>query len=33
MNYEELNFKIPIESSTYREDSEFVTSQIKNILQ
>lgn len=32
MNYEELNFKIPIESSTYREDSEFVTSQIKNIL-
>ncbi len=29
MTYSELNFKIPQESSTYREDSYFV---IKNIL-
>lgn len=32
MEYEELNFKIPQESLTYREDSEFVIEQIVKIL-
>ncbi|KXU39845.1 hypothetical protein HMPREF3037_03308 [Candidatus Stoquefichus sp. KLE1796] len=32
MNYKELLFKIPIESSTYKNDSEFVITQIRNIL-
>lgn len=32
MEYEELNFKIPQESPTYREDSEFVIEQIVKIL-
>ena len=32
MRYEDLIFKIPKESKTYREDSQFVTQQIKAIL-
>ena len=32
MNYEDLIFKIPKESETYKEDSEFVIKQIINIL-
>lgn len=32
MKYEDLIFKIPQESSTYREDSEFIIQQIINIL-
>lgn len=32
MKYEDLIFKIPQESPTYREDSEFVIQQIVNIL-
>lgn len=33
MKYEDLNFKKPIESSTYKEDSNFVVSRIKSILE
>ena len=32
MRYEDMIFKIPAESETYREDSEFVVSQITHIL-
>ena len=32
MRYEELNFKIPVESPSYREDSNFVVSKIITIL-
>lgn len=32
MKYEDLIFKIPQESATYREDSDFVINQITNIL-
>lgn len=32
MKYEDLVFKIPQESSTYREDSAFVIRQITSIL-
>ena len=32
MNYEDLIFKIPVESETYQEDSNFVVSQIISIL-
>ena len=32
MRYEDLIFKIPIESPTYKEDSEFVIRQIHTIL-
>ena len=32
MKYDELKFKIPAESETYREDSEFVTRMILAIL-
>lgn len=32
MRYEDLIFKIPIESDTYREDSDFVINQITGIL-
>lgn len=32
MRYEDMEFKIPIESLSYREDSAFVVSQIKAIL-
>lgn len=32
MNYEDLDFEKPVESPTYKEDSEFVISQIKSIL-
>ena len=32
MKYNELLFKIPIESSTYKEDSDFVIKQITDIL-
>lgn len=32
MQYIDLNFKIPVESPTYREDSEFVVMQIQQIL-
>lgn len=32
MRYEDLIFKIPVESDTYREDSDFVISQITGIL-
>lgn len=32
MNYEDLNFKIPVESPTYTEDSQFIISQIHAIL-
>ena len=32
MRYEDLNFKIPVESETYKQDSELVTSSIDRIL-
>lgn len=32
MDYKDLKFKIPIESSTYKEDSRFVTNSIVKIL-
>lgn len=32
MKYEDLIFKIPKESKTYRTDSEFVVSKMMNIL-
>lgn len=32
MRYEDLTLKQPVESVTYREDSEFVINQIRNIL-
>ena len=32
MKYDELKFKMPVESDTYREDSEFVVSKIIGIL-
>ena len=32
MRYEDLDFKIPVESSTYTEDSQFLISQIHSIL-
>lgn len=32
MKYENFVFKIPVESATYREDSEFVTKQMTKIL-
>lgn len=32
MNYNDLIFKIPIESPTYRADSQFVTDSIVRIL-
>lgn len=32
MQYEDMIFKIPVESDTYREDSDFVINQIINIL-
>ena len=32
MNYEDLIFKIPIESETYQEDSNFIVKQIISIL-
>ena len=32
MRYEDILFKIPLESNTYREDSDFVIRQITNIL-
>lgn len=32
MRYEDMNFKVPVESSTYREDSEFVIKQMNLIL-
>ena len=32
MRYEDLTFKIPVESSTYKEDSEFVIEQMNLIL-
>lgn len=33
MEYKDLNFKIPIESSTYKEDSKFVIDSINSILE
>lgn len=33
MEYENLNFKIPVESPTYKEDSELITSNIDRILE
>lgn len=33
MNYNDLKFKIPVESDTYRADSEFVISRILSILE
>lgn len=32
MRIDSRAFKIPVESSTYQEDSKFVTAQIKQIL-
>lgn len=32
MKYEDLKLKIPVESATYKEDSEFVIAQMKKIL-
>ena len=32
MKYEDLMFKIPVESESYREDSAFVIKQMTNIL-
>ena len=32
MKYEDMNFKIPVESESYKEDSEFVIEQITQIL-
>lgn len=32
MRYEDMIFKIPVESDTYREDSDFVIKQMTNIL-
>ena len=32
MKYEDLNLKIPVESKTYKQDSEFVIKQIMDIL-
>ena len=32
LKYDELKFKMPVESDTYREDSEFVVSKIIGIL-
>ncbi|MCL2370827.1 MAG: restriction endonuclease [Firmicutes bacterium] len=32
MDYKDLDFKIPIESSTYIEDSDFVVAQIESII-
>ena len=32
MQYEDMIFKIPVESDTYKEDSDFVIKQITNIL-
>lgn len=32
MRYEDLTFKVPIESNTYKEDSDFVVTQIISIL-
>ncbi len=32
MRYEDMTFKVPVESSTYREDSEFVIEQMNLIL-
>ena len=32
MQYEDLNLKIPIESKTYKQESEFVIKQIMDIL-
>lgn len=32
MQYEDMVFKIPMESDTYKEDSDFVIRQITNIL-
>ena len=32
MKYEDLNFKIPVESATYRDDSEFIINMIDSIL-
>lgn len=32
MKYEDLNFKIPVESETYRDDSEFIINMIDSIL-
>lgn len=32
MRYEDMIFKIPVESDTYREDSDFVIRQMTNIL-
>lgn len=32
IDYDDLNFKIPVESPTYREDSDFVIRQMSEIL-
>ena len=32
MKYEDMNFKVPVESKSYKEDSEFVIEQITQIL-
>lgn len=32
MKYEDLKFKIPVESSTYKEDSEYIIGSITSIL-
>lgn len=32
MKYEDMNFKVPVESESYKEDSEFVIEQITQIL-
>ena len=32
MNYKDLEFKIPVESADYKENSEFVINQITKIL-
>lgn len=32
MKYEDMIFKIPVESDTYKDDSDFVIRQITNIL-
>ena len=32
MKYEDMNFKVPVESESYKEDIEFVIEQITQIL-
>ena len=32
MKYEDMNFKVPVESKSYKEDSEFVIEQILSLI-